>query len=552
MTASQGLLRADRLSLTYGGDFLFDGLSVTLNTGDKVGLVGPNGVGKSSLMRVLAWLQPPTSGVVVRGPGMQVGYSAQQAPDPEVTVEQYLLGGFAAVNAAERQMQHYEQTLATLNEGHDIKEALDAYGAAQERWLSLRGWARDARVAEVLDRMGVSGLRHDEQLGNLSGGQQARVVLAVLLLDEPTNHLDAAGTAWLRKYLRDYDGTLLVITHDRRFLDEVVSSIWEMDGIDAELKIYQGNYTTYRAERQRRWERLLLDWEAQEKGHIKLEEDIERTKEQARKVELSTHVDTTRRYAKKVARKAKSRERRLKRQMASASWLARPQTRRELSFRFPLIVEETDRVLIEVRGARVCHGDKVVFDNICLTVRNGDIIRCVGPNGEGKSTLLQVLAGLLSPTRGEVVTNGRVAYLPQVHDGLPLDMSVIDFFRAQVSVYEEDAERILEMFLFEADQLRRPLRSLSAGELRRLLLCRVVNEGADVILLDEPTNYLDFASLDVVEAALAEYSGTAVIVTHDDYFVQTLPIDRIFTVGGGVVELADTQAVTRNQEGKRA
>jgi ATPase subunit of ABC transporter with duplicated ATPase domains len=497
------LLKAVNLSVSHDGEPLFSGVTFTLSGRERVGLVGPNGVGKSTLLRVLVGQLRPERGAVSLSPGTTLGYYAQQVPDPDATIAGFLARAPGELPALARRV---------------------AAGDADcvERFTQLGGWAYAARVEAVRARLGVDALDPRRALGTLSGGEQARVMLAqvllsepdILILDEPTDHLDAAGTDWLGRYLADFPGAVLVVTHDRAFLDRVVGSIMELDGIHPAPQLYTGNFTAYRAEKQRRWERLLLDYEAQEKARARLAEDIERTKDQARSVELTVRrglgADRIRRYAKKVARKAKARERRLERRMHATCWLAEPSTRPALVVAFPSVTPAGELIAAAP-----------------VEIRAGDRVLVTGVNGAGKSTLLRALAAEVRVPAG---------LLPQTHDGLRLRISVLDFFRSRVPMYVDDAEATLVGYLFDPDQLDQPLATLSAGELRRLLLATIVNSGAEVILLDEPTNYLDFDSLDVVEAALRTFTGTIVMVTHDPYLARAVGCTRRLVLDHGHVD----------------
>jgi ATP-binding cassette subfamily F protein 3 len=531
------LLKAVSLSLAYDGEPLFSGADLLIGAGDRIGLLGPNGVGKTSLLRVLAGELPPTSGQVIRGPGTRIGYVAQSVPDPDGTVGAFLDEGLGEVARLSRTMHVLEQK---LTDGADV---LAEYGDVQERWTGLQGWTAGTRLAEI---------------------RQARLLLAralldapdVLLLDEPTNHLDAEGAAWLGDWLAGYPGGVLTVSHDRAFLDRTVSRVIELDGIHEAPQDYPGcGYTAYRAEKARRWQRLLLDYEAQEKDRTRWEADIARTKEQARGVETTAlsglGVDQLRRYAKKVAKKAKARERRLRRQMDSVRWIAEPQTRPPLALAFPSDVDSAGSTVLVASGLTVVRGGRTLLSTVDLTVAAGDRILITGRNGAGKTTLLRALAGLGSPDEGEVKTNTEIAVLPQTVDGLRTGETVIQHFRRHVPVYIDDAERLLTGYLFGSDQWAAPLRTLSAGELRRLLLAVLVNSPARVLLLDEPTNFLDLDALDVVEEALRAFRGTLLTVTHDRYFADSIVHTRHWHVQDGTVadkrRLADPAQVPAHE-----
>jgi ATPase subunit of ABC transporter with duplicated ATPase domains len=307
----------------------------------------------------------------------------------------------------------------------------------------------------------------------------------------------------------------------------------ELDGTHSELQFYDGAYRYYVEEKQRRRMRSREDFEAQEKARRRLEADIARTKEQARQVERSTRVDTSRRYAKKVAKKAKSRERRLARQMQSPGWLAEPVERPTLDLR---LAGTSTKGKLLVRLDDVAAGyDDPLLAHLNVRVWGRDRVVINGPNGSGKTTLLRLIGGGLAPLSGEITTLTKIGYIPQVHNRLPLDQPVLDFFRDGLALYEYEARSFLGHFLFEQEQLRQPLGNLSTGQIRRLLLAKLMNAGVELLLLDEPTNYLDFDSIDVLEEVLRAFQGTLLIVTHDEYLTRSIQANRYWRVGQGTL-----------------
>ena len=556
-------LKAQALGHHYDGDLLFSGLNLVVGAGDRIGLVGPNGVGKSTLLRVLAGRLRAATGHVIVAPGTRVGWAGDQH-DPAQTAGSYLASGLGRVAELTSRMRELEAVLAGQEGGPLAEAALAEYGSLQDEWTALQGWTADSRLDAVRDRLELREIPDDLPLSVLSGGELARLGLArllltepdLLVLDEPTNHLDADGAAWLGTYLARFGGGVVVASHDRAFLDQAVTQIIELDGIDPEPARYQGGYTEYRAEKQRRWRRRLLDYEAQQKYRTRLEADIGAVRQQALATELSTRNDKLRRYAKKVARKAKSRERRLEQQMQSVRWLAEPQTRPPLVFAIPAAAEgagerateagtEAGSTVLSARCVSVTMGGRPLLSAVNLKVRAGDRVLVTGRNGAGKSTLLSMLGGRLTPDAGQVsssqlssvqISGGqRPALLPQRHDHLPAAMTVLGFLRSQLPLYADDAEDLLTAYLFGPDQWDSQLRTLSQGELRRLLIAVAVNSGASVLLLDEPTHYLDFDALDVAEEALRAYRGTLIMVTHDMYFASRVGYTRRWQVGSGSV-----------------
>jgi ATPase subunit of ABC transporter with duplicated ATPase domains len=538
------VLKADSLRAAHDAAPLFDAVSFVLGDGDRVGLVGPNGSGKSTLLRILAGVAKPDGGTVQTDAGERVGYLAQQPPDPSLAVGEHLARSAGDLYLIDRRLRALEQAMALGQ--HD---AIDEYGRLQERFAALDGWLFRDTVDEVRRHVGIDHLDDATALAELSGGQAARVMLAgvllsrptVLLLDEPTNHLDLDGIRWLEEWLSRFNGAVLVVTHDRRFLDRTVASIFELDPVSHGLEHYEGGYTAYREQRERRFQRRLEEHRAQERYRKRLEADIASTRDQAQRSERTASgmgADKQKRYAKKVAKKAKAREGRLERQMESTDWLDRPEQAATLSLELSGSSRPGRRVAA-LDGVTAGYGGEPVLHDVSLVVSGRQRIAVTGPNGAGKSTLFRLLTGALEPTAGTVEVDARVGVLPQTHDALPLDRTVLDHYRSGVVGHEHDARAVLGWFLFSQEQLFRPLRTLSAGERSRLLVAMLVMSGAELLLLDEPTNHLDFASIDVIERALDDFRGTIITVSHDREFIRGITCDRLWEVREGrVVERA--------------
>jgi ATPase subunit of ABC transporter with duplicated ATPase domains len=534
------VLKCDGLVRAYDALPLFADVSFVLADGDRVGLVGPNGAGKSTLLRLIAGLDQPDGGHVVLGDRDTVGYLAQQTPQPDLTLSAHLHASAGEVFELHRELQRLEAGLA---EGRARRAELDRYGDIQERYSALDGWGFQTLIDEVRRHLDIAHIDEETPLRSLSGGEQARVMLAgvllarptVLLLDEPTNHLDLAGLRWLETYLAAFPGAAMIVSHDRRFLDNTASRVFELDGVSDRLQTYEGGYTTYRAEKVRRWQRLLEEHRAQERYRKRLEADIARTRQQALGVERTASglgSDQLKRYAKKVAAKAKARERRLRRQMEAAEWIGDPT--KAPSFTLSLDgVSVTGQRLAALTDVGVRHGARRVLDGVNLVVRGRDRIAVMGDNGAGKTTLLRLLAGELAPTSGRAEPAETAGILPQDHHRLPLDRPLLDYYRSQVIGYEDEARAFLGHFLFDQEQMHRPLRTLSPGERSRLLIAVLVSSGSELLLLDEPTNHLDFDSLDVIEEALRQFRGTIVAVSHDRAFVENIGCARHIEIRAG-------------------
>ncbi|CAN7506243.1 ABC-F family ATP-binding cassette domain-containing protein [Arthrobacter sp. LjRoot14] len=523
----------EHLSLTgvthgYGDRRLFTDVHLTIGAGEHVAVVGENGAGKSTLLRILAGLEAPDEGTAVSHG--RVGYLAQTTGlPPTFTVGDAVDDALASLRALEAELDRLEAGLADADE-----EQLERYGNLQTQYQLREGYAAESRVEAALDRLGLGGLDRKRTLGSLSGGEQHRVALAcvladpadILLLDEPTNHLDASGTAWLEARLAAHRGTVVVVSHDRALLRTVASSIIEVDAERCAVNRYGNGYEGYlreKAAERERWvqqyrgwldamaaERLQADTVAGKMGYAR--------RRDGDKMGFDFKAGTWQQAASSKVRNAQERLRRLE-----ASPVDRPPVPLKLAVDLqgaagddPSATAgpgESDGPALEARGVEV----RGRLERTDFRVEAGQKILITGPNGAGKSTLLSVLAGTLEPDAGTVARHGRIGYLqqelePPLRPGQRLLPAFVSGLGGNI---DEHAEALLRLGLFRTTEFHVPVGSLSAGQQRRLALARLLLGGYGTMLVDEPTNHLAPVLVEQLEAALSEFGGTLIMVSHD-------------------------------------
>jgi ATPase subunit of ABC transporter with duplicated ATPase domains len=534
------MLKVSSLSKSYGGDPVLVDVSFVLNDGERIGLIGPNGSGKSTLLRVLAGELQPDAGSVWLDPASSVAYLPQYPLDQlGMTAREALVRGAGRVGELHRRVAELEHAMSAAR-GEALSELMVEYAEAQEQFERLGGYELDARVEQVTSGLGLGSdvLRMPVQA--LSGGTKTKLSLArlllsgasILLLDEPTNYLDLRALLWLEGFATRSSQAYVVVSHDRRFLDRTVTSILEIDPTKHTVREWPGNYSDYAEARQREEQKQLEAYRDQQERIAQIEEDIRRTKEQARSVERSVisgpGADVQRRYAKKVAKKAKAREHRLER-MLEKETIEKP--RRSWGLHLVDLGRDRiddDRIMLEIRGLRAGYGDRQVLNGVDLLVQGRDRVALLGENGSGKSTLLRCIAGAL-PFEGSVRVGPsvRIGMLSQEAKELPLDRPVLEVFRSRTEMYEDEARTYLHKFLFTGEEVFKPVRTLSYGQRAKLALAMLVLSEANFLLLDEPTSHMDMPALEAIEQALAEYRGPLMLVSHDRYFIERIGINRV-------------------------
>jgi ATP-binding cassette, subfamily F, member 3 len=516
------MLRVEDLRKHYGGQRVLDGASLVLKPGERGALVAPNGAGKSTLLKIIAGLEEADSGRVVLPPGSVVGYLAQDAGvRPGRSLHDEVLSAVADLLSIEEQMRAIERQIEQPGAEAELEALVQRHAELQERFERRGGYAIEAEVGRVLSGLGFSEADRDRPTHEFSGGWQMRIALGklllgrpdVLLLDEPTNHLDLAACEWLEGYLAEYPGLILVVSHDRYFLDRVTTRTIELDnGVATD---YRGNYSYYLAESARRRAEHKAAYERQQKYIARQLAFINATKANAARAAL-----------------AKSRERALEKLERIPAPKAAPP---RITVKLASGKRAPERVLT-ADGLHKSFGDHAVLRGLSLEINRGDRIALVGPNGAGKSTLLRLLAGLDQPDRGQVTLADevRVGYFAQ-DQSQTLDerRTVVDevLAHAPAGWGVESVRGLLARFLFTQEDVFKVIGALSGGEKSRLSLAKLLLQPRQLLLLDEPTNHLDVPSKDELEKALNDYAGALIFSSHDRFL-----LDRVATK---VAELED-------------
>ncbi|MDX2133014.1 MAG: ABC-F family ATP-binding cassette domain-containing protein [Planctomycetota bacterium] len=550
------ILAATNIAVRYGVDIILDGVSLSIEPGDRIGLVGRNGTGKSTLMKVLSGLLVPDAGNVSIQRGCRAGY-LQQDPnlDPDETLKDAAERAFEELHALHAELHGVFDRMATASAA-ELDSLLKRQAELETRVEAAGGYAIEHRIEEVLHGLGFTDAQMSLKVKSLSGGQKGRLALArlllespdILLLDEPTNHLDIEGRIWLETFLRDeYRGAVVLVSHDRYLLDAVVTRIIETE--QGRLIDYPGNYAKFRELRAQRREVMLRAYESQQTKFKKEEEFIRKYK------------------AGQRAKQARGRETRLER--AKEETLERPMELGTFSFNLPK-AERTGDIVVSTRGVskQYAHPQadpddpspedsapggsrpaKVLFKDLDMSIERGERWGIIGPNGAGKTTLVRTLLGEVTPDEGVVRlgSNIKLGYYKQTHDGLPMDQSVYRYIQGVIlkeapkaALSEQAARDLAGAFLFSGDEQEKLLGMLSGGERSRAVLAGLLASAKNLIVLDEPTNHLDIPSAERLEQALSPdsgYDGTLVLISHDRALIDAVCDHLIVLDGKGGAEL---------------
>ena len=513
----------------YGAQDVFADVEFAIARGDKSALVGPNGAGKTTLLRIILGLEEPSLGHVQRARGLRIGYLPQRPVFPsEQTVYGEMLSIFAALRAQQRELQALAEEMAAAD---DPSELMQRYAEAEQRFDLAGGYSYEERMARVLGGLGFSADMFCWPIAVLSGGQVTRALLAKLLLqepellvlDEPSNYLDLEALEWLEGYLGEWPQSLLVVSHDRYFLDKVVTRVWEMN--HGRLGTYRGNYSSYVVQREAHMERLRREYEEQQ-------EQVARTE------------DFIRRYrAGQRSKQARGRETILER----TERVAPPPPTRQIQLRMSSTLRAGDHVLMS-EGASIGYETRpesggtaspaeqhTLFETGEFLVERGQRVALLGANGSGKTTFLRTILGQVEPLAGRIRLGAsvRIGYLPQTRDWLDPGKTILEqILAADDKMAVAQARHLMGRFLFSGDDVYKPISTLSGGELSRVALAILTIRGANLLLLDEPTTHLDVESQEVLQSVLTRFSGTILLVSHDRYLMDALAT-HLWVIEGG-------------------
>lgn len=525
------ILDVNKLTKNFGFGTLFENLSFSLNEGESISIVGPNGCGKSTLLKIIAGLMRADFGTVNIKKGAKCAYLDQTASSIQDSriVRDILKDSFEEINAMEKRLNDLQDKLSdTTAEDYDV--TLSRYCNLLERFQLAGGYDVDVQISTVVEGLGIGKDMLEKSYDVLSGGEKTLAQLAkallqkpdLFLLDEPTNHLDIDRIEWLEGYIKSFRGAVVIVSHDRYFLDKLSNKILSLD--DVEAKIYATNYSGYLEQKQRDFEVQLAAFKDQQQAIKRLEEQIKYFSEMGMAKNSAT-----------LCNRAHSLSTQLERMKHAA--VKKPTEQKKIDVEFSR-VKKTSKTVVEAKDFVVSiPGGKTILDKISVNICAGERVAFIGANGSGKSTFVKaIMGGQNLPMSGkiEVGPSVKIGYLPQIIEFTEPNSSLLEYFKNEVGVDEERARRILASFDFYKDEVSKKVKNLSGGERIRVKLAILLQQQINTLIFDEPTNHIDIPTKEVLEEALSNFGGTLIFVSHDRYFINKFA-DKIFEFSSGKV-----------------
>jgi ATP-binding cassette subfamily F protein 3 len=553
------VLQVSDVSKSFGDKLVFEKVSFTLNPGERVGLIGPNGCGKTTLLKIiLGEVQPDTGSARLSPASVKMGYLAQALDyERDDTMGQVMKKAMGGLIEAEQRLETLSARMA-MARGDSLKWLLREYDEALNAFERLGGYGIEARAATVLAGLDLHRLDSETPVEILSGGEKTRLGLArllltspgLLLLDEPTNHLDVGALEWLEDYLQRYEGALLIVCHDRAFLDATVGAILELDPLTHIVTEYAGTYSDYIENKQQAVEKQWAAYKDQQTYITHLEGTIATKKGYARSIERGTIDFAPRKIAKGIARGAVVQQRRIQRLLDSEERIDKPERTWQMKLEFENI-PASGRDVLYLEGVGMGFGERELFRDVDLTLRFGERIALVGPNGSGKTTLARLILGELEPREGQVRLGSgvKLGYYAQEQENLDTDATPYEAIRAVAPMGQTETRSFLHYFLFSGDEVFVPIGSLSLGERARLTLARLVARECNFLLLDEPVNHLDIPSRSRFEQAMVAFQGTVLAIIHDRYFIKQFATGLWAIEGNRIRRYVDLEDMRRARRG---
>lgn len=522
------ILKANNIKKTFGAELVFENVNFDLKEGEIVGLLGRNGTGKSTLLKILKGLDTPDSGNVQFFKKLNIGYLEQMPEYPNMTVKEVLTIPFEKTISIEKEMRKIEQLFAANPDEKTLNTLLDKYGKLQELFDKNNGYEIASKIDKIKNGLIISDELFNSVFDKCSGGEKTRVLIAkmlleepeVLLLDEPTNNLDIKTLEWLEDYMKQYKGSIIIVSHDRYFLDNVINRVIELDtdGIEE----YDGNYSKYVHDKEQRFLERYKAYEDNQYITHRMEMQVRRLK--------SMNSQILRGVANKIENRLNKMEK-----------IDKPILEKKSMKMNSFDGSRSGAVLLEAVALKKTFDSKELFSNVDLTIEKGNRIGVIGENGTGKTTLLNILLGIEQADDGiiEVSTTTKIGYLTQNPSFENEDLTVLETFMRNVDgVSQGDARNKLAAMLFTGDDVYKKIRVLSGGEKVRLKLSILMNQNLNLLILDEPTNHLDLNSREVLEENLCNYSGTLLFVSHDRYFLEKMS-NKIWNLEDKTVNVID-------------